>query len=55
MKNDLSDTQELLLEDKMFLAGLDIRCTAKAAEYDKCVKTHAEEFVGGHHLHPEGR
>ena len=52
MKIDLSDTQEMLGEDKMFLSGLGTSCEAKAADKDKSNMTHAEELVCRHHLHP---
>jgi chromosome segregation ATPase len=45
MKNDLSDTQAALLEDKKFLADLDQNCAAKKAEYDERVKTRSEELL----------
>merc|ERR1719478_479598 len=43
MKNDLSDTQEALLNDKKFLAELDTSCETKAAEWAEHQKTRAEE------------
>eukprot|EP00928_Gymnodinium_smaydae_P032225 TRINITY_DN233_c0_g1_i3.p1 TRINITY_DN233_c0_g1~~TRINITY_DN233_c0_g1_i3.p1 ORF type:complete len:721 (-),score=252.79 TRINITY_DN233_c0_g1_i3:56-2218(-) len=45
MKNELSDTQEALLEDKKFLADLEKNCDTKSAEWDEIVKTRAEELV----------
>jgi chromosome segregation ATPase len=45
MKNDLTDTEEALLADKDFLAGLDKSCTTKAAEWEERVKTRADELV----------
>merc|ERR1719389_34270 len=44
MKNDLSDTQAVLLEDEKFLADLDKNCAAKQSEYDERVKTRSEEL-----------
>jgi len=45
MKNDLSDTQAALLEDKKFLADLQSGCGTKEAEWDEISKTRAEELV----------
>jgi chromosome segregation ATPase len=45
MKNDLTDTEEALLADKEFLAGLDTSCKTKSAEWDIRVKTRADELV----------
>eukprot|EP00927_Polykrikos_kofoidii_P019698 TRINITY_DN1922_c0_g1_i6.p1 TRINITY_DN1922_c0_g1~~TRINITY_DN1922_c0_g1_i6.p1 ORF type:complete len:686 (-),score=170.08 TRINITY_DN1922_c0_g1_i6:92-2038(-) len=45
MKNDLSDTETALLEDKRFLEDLDGNCKTKASEWDEIVKTRAEEMV----------
>merc|ERR1719223_1942606 len=45
MKNDLSDTQQALLEDRKFLADLEKNCDTKSAEWDEVVKTRAEELV----------
>jgi len=45
MKEDLSDTQKALLEDKQFLAQLDKGCTTKAAEWEERSKTRAAETV----------
>jgi outer membrane murein-binding lipoprotein Lpp len=45
MKNDLSDTETALLEDKRFLADLDGNCATKASEWDEIVKTRSEEMV----------
>mmetsp|Transcript_30355 Transcript_30355/g.53345 ORF Transcript_30355/g.53345 Transcript_30355/m.53345 type:complete len:714 (+) Transcript_30355:59-2200(+) len=44
-KQDLSDTQKALLEDKGFLAGLDKSCADKAAEHEASQKLMAEELV----------
>merc|ERR1719359_284135 len=45
MKNDLSDTEEALVEDKKFLADLEKNCRTKEAEWDEIVKTRAEELT----------
>merc|ERR1712242_359042 len=45
MKEDLSDTQETLLEDKKFLQGLEKSCKTKAAEWEERSKTRSEELV----------
>jgi chromosome segregation ATPase len=45
MKNDLSDTQEALLNDKKFLAELATGCETKAAEWAERQKTRSEELV----------
>jgi chromosome segregation ATPase len=45
MKNDLSDTQEALLEDKKFLAGLDENCAKKEKEWAIIVKSRSEELL----------
>merc|ERR1719265_24292 len=44
-KQDLSDTQKALLEDKAFLAGLDQNCADKSAEHEANKKVRAEELV----------
>jgi hypothetical protein len=45
MKNDLSDTQEALLNDKKFLKELEQGCDTKAAEWEEHQKTRSEELV----------
>merc|ERR1719484_196124 len=45
MKNDLSDTEAALLEDKKFLADLEKNCKTKEAEWDTIVKTRQEELT----------
>jgi len=45
MKEDLSDTQESLMEDKKFLAGLSKSCKTKTAEWEERSKTRSEELV----------
>jgi len=45
MKNDLSDTQEQLIEDKKFLANMEKDCAAKSGEYEAVVKTRQEELL----------
>merc|ERR1719412_1403865 len=45
MKNDLSDTEASLLEDKKFLADLEKGCSTKTGEFEEAQKTRAEELV----------
>jgi hypothetical protein len=45
MKNDLTDTQEALEEDKKFLAELEKGCGTKQAEWDERQKTRSEELL----------
>merc|ERR1719220_807369 len=45
MKNDLTDTEEALMADKEFLAGLDKACAAKKAEMEERTKTRADELA----------
>lgn len=45
MKEDLSDTQEALREDRQFLAELEKGCSTKTAEWEEIVKTRSEELV----------
>jgi predicted nucleic acid-binding Zn-ribbon protein len=45
MKEDLSDTQETLLEDKKFLQGLEKSCKTKTAEWEERSKTRSEELL----------
>jgi len=45
MKNDLTDTQEQLVEDKKFLGNMEKDCAAKAGEYEIVVKTRQEELL----------
>jgi len=45
MKEDLSDTQAALLQDKKFLAELEKGCATKAAEWDERSKTRSAEIV----------
>jgi len=45
MKNDLTDTEEALLEDTGFLADMEKNCAKKKAEWDERVKTRALELV----------
>merc|ERR1719265_2829835 len=45
LKQDLSDTEKALLEDKAFLAGLDKNCADKTAEHEANNKVRAEELV----------
>jgi len=45
MKEDLSDTQASLADDKKFIANLDKTCATKTAEWEERSKTRAEELV----------
>jgi septal ring factor EnvC (AmiA/AmiB activator) len=45
MKNDLTDTEEALIEDKAFLKDLEKNCATKTAEWEVIVKTRAEELL----------
>merc|ERR1719265_1322965 len=45
MKNDLSDTEEALMEDKAFLADMERNCAKKKTEWDERVKTRALELA----------
>merc|ERR1719401_645381 len=45
MKNDLTDTQEALIEDKAFLKDMEKTCATKAAEWEEIVKTRAAETL----------
>merc|ERR1719454_192924 len=45
MKNDLTDTEEALIEDTKFLADLEKNCATKEAEWDERSKTRAQEIV----------
>lgn len=45
MKNDLTDTQAALMEDRAFLAELSSSCKTKEAEWDVRVKLRADELV----------
>merc|ERR1719453_3033843 len=45
MKEDLSDTEEALIEDKKFLAGLDENCAKKEEEWAVIVKSRSEEML----------
>jgi len=45
MKNDLTDTEAALIEDKKFLGDLAQTCKLKQAEWDSIVKTRAEELT----------
>jgi septal ring factor EnvC (AmiA/AmiB activator) len=44
MKNDLTDTEEALLADQAFLAGMDKACADKKAEWAVRVQTRADEL-----------
>merc|ERR1712083_1141000 len=45
MKNDLSETEAALLEDKKFLSGLEKSCKTKTAEWEERSKTRSEELL----------
>merc|ERR1712151_1460550 len=45
MKNDLSETEAALLEDKKFLADLEKSCATKTAEWEERSKTRSEELL----------
>merc|ERR1719246_358573 len=45
MKEDLSDTQDALREDKQFLAELDTGCSTKTAEWEERLKTRTAELL----------
>eukprot|EP00420_Gonyaulax_spinifera_P037036 CAMPEP_0197884024 /NCGR_PEP_ID=MMETSP1439-20131203/10622_1 /TAXON_ID=66791 /ORGANISM="Gonyaulax spinifera, Strain CCMP409" /LENGTH=728 /DNA_ID=CAMNT_0043503755 /DNA_START=64 /DNA_END=2250 /DNA_ORIENTATION=- len=45
MKDDLSDTQTSLLEDKKFLDELEKGCATKTSEWEEIVKTRADELA----------
>jgi septal ring factor EnvC (AmiA/AmiB activator) len=45
MKNDLSDTEEALLEDKKFYADLSQNCAKKQGEWDEIQQQRAQELV----------
>jgi hypothetical protein len=44
MKNELTDTEEALMADQAFLAGLDKACAAKKAEWEVICATRADEL-----------
>merc|ERR1711957_806691 len=45
MKNDLTDTQEMLMEDTKFLKDLTRDCSTKAEEFQEIVKTRQQELL----------
>jgi predicted nucleic acid-binding Zn-ribbon protein len=45
MKNDLTDTQEALIEDQAFLRDMEKNCATKADEWEVIVKTRSEELL----------
>jgi hypothetical protein len=45
MKNDLSDTEKALIEDKKFLENLEANCKTKQAEWDEIQATRAAELT----------
>merc|ERR1719281_2388578 len=45
MKNDLTDTEEALIEDKKFLADLEKNCATKEKEWQEICKMRQEELL----------
>jgi outer membrane murein-binding lipoprotein Lpp len=45
MKQDLSDTQQALLEDKKFFADMEKNCATKTSEYEENQKLRSQELV----------
>merc|ERR1719355_305815 len=45
MKNDLTDTEEALIEDKQFLADLEKNCATKEKEWAEIVKMRQAEML----------
>jgi chromosome segregation ATPase len=45
MKNDLTDTQEALIQDKAFLKDMEKNCAKKTAEWETIVKTRSAELL----------
>jgi septal ring factor EnvC (AmiA/AmiB activator) len=45
MQNDLTDTEEALVQDKDFLADLEKNCATKTSEWEVVVKTRVEELA----------
>merc|ERR1719181_1984766 len=45
MKNDLTDTEQALLQDQAFLKDLEKNCATKKAEWAEIVKTRNQELV----------
>merc|ERR1711977_404939 len=45
MKNELTDTEEALMADQAFLAGLDKACAAKKAEWEVICATRTDELA----------
>jgi len=45
MKNDLTDTQEALVEDQAFLKDMEKNCATKADEWETIVKTRGAEML----------
>merc|ERR1719502_2583219 len=45
MKNDLSETEQALIEDQQFLADLKKNCATKEAEWEERCKTRSEELL----------
>jgi len=45
MKNDLTDSEEALIEDKAFLKDMESNCAKKSAEWEVIQKTRSEELL----------
>ena len=45
MKNDLSDTEEQLIEDKEFLVNMDTTCATKEKEWEEIVMMRSQEVL----------
>lgn len=45
MKNDLTDTEEALIEDKKFLADLEKDCATKTKEWEEVIRTRSQELL----------
>merc|ERR1719359_2493402 len=45
MKNDLTDTEEALIEDQKFLADMEKNCATKTKEWEAICKTRSEELL----------
>merc|ERR1719326_2802306 len=48
MKQDLTESENMLIEDKKFLADMDRECASKQAEFDERVKVRGEELTAIH-------
>merc|ERR1719359_823993 len=45
MKNDLTDSEQALIEDTKFLADMDKNCAAKTKDWEERSKTRSEELL----------